>query len=571
MPYAIYKKKLYTIKMRKKINSDGILRLVYESYKNILKESENVAQTNSREPVDFHPSFYQGKYYFNVTIRDKSMFNGLANFGTAMAGMAMRSAEKNNRPFTDMDFNKIKSTYRVSSSNGAVNEDTEWLILKVGIDNPENLLNEDGTPNWNSKDIKKIWNMLSVLKRRMAIDDSEIKNAFQTMFHYVANKPNKENEEQVQLETQKLFFKICQTLGEDETKQLLRTIQITDEGYIADHQYSLHNKLRIIAQAMIYDQNGDNQVNTISYLATPRQWRKMGRRVVDFSHPYHTVTFNGGRGNQNNEIEFAKTRGMSPIMNENEKNGIGFNVGKGLNAAVNADMYGRRSFSYNDAVYDVQATETLNGVQDKFTEEPGMKNNLTGELNDTALQKMGKSTDSADKVDKEERTNKLNDMFGTTNYKNVDLTYQATCMASNVSATLDANADVKAKIKETGKMIDKMLISKLSGFKDGEGRIARPENYLPLIPIGRIIIQAIIGLPMDDAPAIQWAQEHQQVANALSSHVHSISNKILSNKRLIMNTQKDNITEMIDIFAPMLVFEETFNNALKLLMENAEI
>lgn len=562
--------------MKKKINREDFLRLVYESCKSILKEGkeekpQEQAHPSSAEPIDFHPSFYKGKYYFNVTIKDKSLFGALSNFSTGMAGRAMRSAKKMNIPFTENDFNRIKNTYRVTSSNGEINDKTEYLILKVAIDHPENLLNEDGKANWDSQDIKKICNMLSALKRVANIDDNEIQNAFQTMFHYFSNKPTKENEEQVAIETQKLFFEICQTLGEEKTKQLLHTIQITDDGFVADHQYSLHNKLRIIAQATIYDQNGGNQVNTISYLATPRQWRKMGRRVIDFSYPYHTVTFNGGRGNQEDEINLAKSRGIEPLrINENNSNGIGFNTGRGLNAAVNAQMYGRKSFSYNDAVYDVQATEVINGIQDKFSEEPGMKNNLTGELNDIAKQKMGILSDTDTKAEKDDRTKQLNDTFGTTDYKGVNLTYQATCMAAGVTPDIPNNGDVKAMIKKSGSLIDEMLIKKLQGFKDGDGHIARPENYLPLVPIGRIIIQAIIGLPMDDAPAIQWAQEHQQVANALSSHVHSISNKILHNKRELMNIKGGDITEMINIFSPMLVFEETFNNALKLLEENAK-
>lgn len=558
--------------MRRKINNNDIIRLVYESCRRVLNE-DDTQQYNGYDPIDFHPSFYKGRYYFNITFRDKSLFGALSNFRTDMAGMAMKAAQRRNMPFSEDDFNRIKNMFGITSDNKRLDDNTQWIILKVEINSPETLLDADGNPNPNSQDIKKILNLFKGLESKgIAISTDEKRNALNTMFYYVANKANKDNEPQVDMEIQKLFFKICQTLGEEETKQLLRTIQITEEGFIADHQYSLHNKLRIIAQAMIYDQNGDNQVNTISYLATPRQWRKMGRMVTDFSHPYHTVTFNGGRGSQEKEIDFAHQRGMKPItMNENNSNGIGFATGKGLNAAVNADMYGRKSFSYNDAVYDVQATEVIAGAKDRFTDEPGMKNNLTGELNDVAIQQLGGTPDIASKEEKDDRTKKLNDMFGTNDYENIDLTYQATCMASNETPHIQNDADIAAKIKETGNLIDKMLIKRLSSFKDGEGHIARPENYLPLVPIGRIIIQAIIGLPMDDAPAIQWAQEHQQIANALSSHVHAISNKILRNKMSIKHGQDAGINEMIGNYSKMFIFEEWFDNALKLLRENAEI
>lgn len=564
--------------MKKKINREEFLRLVYESCKSILKEGkeekpQEQEQSSSAGPILFQPSFYQGKYYFNIEIKDKSKFGALSNFSTTMANNAQHNAAERNIQFTKNDFDKVKKTYRIASDNKQLDDTTKCLILSVPITHPEKLMDKDGKPSSDSQDVRRIWNVLVFLKKNanINIDGNDVKNAFETMFYYFSNKPTKENEEQVEIEINKLFFKICQTLGDKKTKQLLSTIQVSDKGYIADHQYSLRNKLRIIAQATIYDQNGGNQVNTISYLATPRQWREMGRRVIDFSHPYYTVTFNGGKGSQEDEIKFAKSRGLQPIrMNENNRNGVGFNTGRGLNAAVNAQMYGRKSFSYNDAVYDVQATETINGFQDKFSEEPGMKNNLTGELNDIAKQKIGVSSDTSNQTEKDDRTKQLNDMFGTTNYEGVNLTYQATCMAAGVTPNISNNGDINAMIKESGSLIEKMLIKKLQGTKDCEGRIARTENYLPLIPVGRILIQASIGLPMDDAPEIEWAEEHQQVTNALSPHVFSISNKILNNKKELMNIKSGDITEMISLFSPMLVFEETFNNALKLIEEYAK-
>lgn len=526
--------------MGKVLKSDDILRMVYRAYKGMLKESSGNGDESYSEPVDFHPSFYKNKFYFNITFKDKSVFPQIANFGNMMAGMAMRSAEKRNIPFTEDDFARVRNMFRIASSNKRLDKNTEWIIIKVEISKPEELLDENGNPNFNSQDIKKIVNMFTGLKRvGIDISDEDKKNAFQTMFYYVANRPTKESEEMVDEETKKLFFRICQTIGDEETRKLLRTIQITDEGFIADHQISLKNKLRVISQAIIYDKDGGNQVNTISYLATPRQWREMGRRVVDFSHPYYLITFNGGRGSQDREVTFAKERGMSPLMvNENSSNGIGFNAGRGLNAFANRYMYNGKSFTYNDAEYDVSATQKIEGAKDRFTEEPGMKNNLTGELNDVAISKMYGQGYNSNNDEKAERTERLNKIFGTGDYSGIDLTYKAVCYVSGVEPSLDGTENKEKMIKETGYMIDKMLINKLSGFKDGEGRIAKPENYLPLVPVGRIIIQAIIGLPMDDAPAIAWAREHQQIANALSSHVNSISNKILDAKKRIGNEKK---------------------------------
>lgn len=559
--------------MRKKINSEKFLRLIYESYKKAINEKNDkekeVAQSQTLEPIDFYPSFYKGHYYFNITLRDKSRFDAFANFPTVMLTRKSIQMERQGKTLTKNEEAKILQMYGVSN---IYNNDGELIGLtcKIRIFHPETIVNEDGSLNWDSNDVKNIYNTFLVFKAYSHFDNDEMKNAINTLYYYFKNKFSKENQEAVDKQVNSLFYDICKTIGESKTKELLKTIQITDDSFIADHQFSLHNKLKIMAQAILYDQNGANQLNTISYLATPRQWRKMNRRVIDFQYPYYTVTFNGGRGSQDKEVDFAASKGLTPLkVNENASNGIGFNAGKGLNAAVNGEMYGHQSFSYNDAVYDVSATEIIPSMDDKFSTEPGMKNNLTGELNDIATQQIRDMKPGIGNNDRSERTNELNDIFGTNDYKGVALTYQATCEAAKVSPSLP-NDDVKGMIKETGKMIDQMLIKRLQGFKKGEGRIALPKNYLPLVSIGRIIIQATIGLPMDDAPAIEWMEEHQQMANAISTHVFAISNLILWNKKNLMKVQTANINEMIDIFQPLVIFEETFNKNLKLLEEYAK-
>lgn len=554
----------------KKINGNDIIRMVYESYKRIVKENEEQPQQlNSGRPVDFYPKFSNGQLFFNIKIDDKSLFDRLKDFPTKMAKYLSRNLVQNvSKQEKETVENKLKRKFSVATNNKCVNNDTEVMYLGVRINHPETMFTEDGKLNPTS-DMKSIYLVLKALQSMsVPIDQGEFTNALKTTYYYANNLINKEQKQQIEDETQKLFFKICQTLGEDKTRELLRTIQITESGYIADHQFAFGNKLRIIAQATIYDQKGGNQVNTISYLATPRQWRKMGRRVVDFTYPYHTVTFNGGRSGQDKEIEFAKQKGLAPILNENSRNGVGFNAGKGLNAAVNAEMYGSKSFSYNDAMYDIQVTEVIQGFEDKWTTEPGMKNNITGELNDVAMQKMNQL--NLDDEERNERTQGLNNAFGTTNYDDVGITYQATCSAFGEKNTLPNDADNNIKIRATGKILDTVIINELSGFKKGQGHIALPNNYRPLVAAGRIIIQAIIGIPMDDAPAMQWAEEHKQMMSSLSNIVNKISNIILNKKKEIVQSQGGGLNEVIEMYSPMLVFEETFNKYLNIIKENAE-
>lgn len=554
----------------KKLNDNDIIRMVYESYKRIVKENdEQPQQLNSGKPVDFYPKFSNGQLFFNIKIDDKSLFDSLKDFPTKMGKYLARNLVQNvsKQEKTEME-NKLKRKFSVATDNKCVNNDTKVMYLGVRINHPETMFNEDGKLQPTS-DMKSIYLVLNALqKMSVPIDKGDFINALKTTYYYANDFINKEQKQAIEDETQKLFFKICQTLGEDKTKELLRTIQITGSGYIADHQLAFGNKLRIIAQATMYDQNGGNQVNTISYLATQRQWRKMGRRIIDFTYPYHIVTFNGGRSGKDKEIDFARQKGLAPILNDNSRNKVGYNASRGINAAVNAEMNGKNSFSYNAALYDVQATEVIQGFEDKWTTEPGMKNNMTGELNDVAMQNLGQL--NLDDEERNERTKGLNNAFGTTNYDDVDITYRATCSAFGEKTTIPNDADNNSKIRATGKILDTIIINELKGFKEGQGHIALPNNYTPLVAVGRIIIQAIIGLPMDDAPAIQWAEEHRQIASALSQIVNKISNRILNKKREIVQSKGGGINEVIDMYSPMFVFEDTFNKYLNLIKENAE-
>lgn len=557
--------------MKKKINSKDIIRMVYESYKHILKEDEG-KQIPINQSIEMQPSLYEGKYYFNITVRDKSKFMTAANIDKSMAQRAAGNWQKKNEGVPQNEYDdfykktlqKIRSIYRVTSDNGKIDDNTQYMIIRISVAQPESMFNDNGDINYDNMGVRYIIRLMTLLK----VDGEKIKYALTLMYKYVMNKIDDAKEEQIELETRKLFNDICKTLGESKTMNLLGRIQVKSENYLVDHKYDFGNKLRIIAQATMYDaQNPNaNQVNTISYLQTPRQWNDLGRQVVNFDYPYHTVTYNGGRVKEEDGVNFVQSRGQIPILKESR---FGQQTRRAITVASNKFLNGKKSFSYNDAVYDVQATVVIPGATDKFNEEPAMKNNLTGELNDVAKSQIGiASDDNQDKTD--DRTEKLNNLFGTNDYTQVNLIYQATCMAANITPKVDKDGDVQEMIKETGRIIDDMLIQKLQGVKSEDGRIANPKNYLPLIARGRIIIQSQIGLPMDDAPALNTSQNHEQAMNALFNPTHSIINKICMCKRKLANIQKDSITEMIDLFSPLLVFEETFNKTLKLIEENAQ-
>lgn len=561
-----------------KITNNKIVEMTYRALKRLLKEEDE--GTQSSLPIEIQPSYYRGNYYFNVTVRDKSVFEQIANISGELSNKAEKVALKKLGKPTKQQITDIKKKtqayrqhfmrmYQVTSSDGKgmITDETQYMIIKTQISDPKTILTDEGELNPSSSDAKKIFQLMKFLQSLMGFDNTIVANSFRTMYYYAVNQPSAEANEQVDKESRKLFYKLCQTIGEEKTRKLIERIQIDNDTFIVDHQYDLRNKLRIIAQATLYDQQDPsaNQVNTISYLLTPRQWNDLGRQVIDFSYPYHTVTFNGGRVSEKDAVDNAMSHGKMGLMKESA---YGQQTKRALVTASNKEKNKRSSFSYNDAIYDVQATEVMRGYADKFNEEPGMRNNLTGELNDVATEKINSITSQNDGDD---RTEQLNGIFGTNSYEGVNLTYQATCMSAGVDPTITDGGDAKSMIRETTKLINDMLIKKMSGVKDEDGRIANPQNYLPLIPIGVIMIQAQIGLPMDDAPVIKWASEHEQAANALFNPVFAITHNILANKQKLHNIQKENLTEMIDIYSPLFIFEETFNNTLKLIKENEDV
>lgn len=560
--------------MNGKINRNDILRLAYESYKRKLKEeADNEAKTLTK-PIDYHVSVHNGKYYFNITLSDKNLYDNVGdlktslikklifkNDGDVLKGLFEKYGNKllasNEYKALYGKYSRYFNLYPIFDKNE--NKDTnnpDALIFNTPIYHPEELYDENGNVNTNSKDFIRIRGLLNGFGQSVGVKPSEtdIETAVKSAFYGVKNMAC--DKKAIEDSTKELFFEVCKSLGKEDTQKLLRTIQVGTEGYVFDSQLSFLNRLRVISQAMNY---GSGQVNTISYLLTERQWRKSGRQVVDYSHPYRIVVAHKGR--EGREHDWSKVYKQGYVGLDES-----FTADKHANKLANYDS-DRNGFGYH-VVYDVQATQPMQGHNDEVMNEPAMKNNITGELNDIAKSRITQKQGELEPNNN--RTEKLNDLFNTTDYDGVNTIYQAVCMTNGSKPNLPPNTDVKSTIRETGKIIDEMLIKKLTSFKKGGGHIAQDKNYRPLIPIGRIIIQAIIGLPMDSAPAVEWVEEHKTIAAALSSVVNAISNSIIENKKEILGLKKQNVNEMVKLYSPLFVFEETFNNILNLIEENVQ-
>ena len=551
--------------MKRKLSGEDVMRLMYESYtRHINEDQEGAAVQEYQRLVDFAPRIEGGYLMLYINVHEPELFGVLPQIITGEGGIISdieKTRAKKGLPPMTRDEKRAK--IREYTTGMTDNKDTEYVKIaicektKLGsiFDDNGQIIDSDAYKSV----VEKIYNILNKLKKyNFAVSNEQVQSMFKTIFFYGKKLPTKEDIAEINNNVDDLFFRLCNTLGEDETKKLLNTIQFSKDNVVSDHQLNFNNKLRIIAQAEKYDRNGGNQLNTISYFATQRQWMKMGRIVVDFDYPYHLDVFHGGRGDEKGEDEILQQRGKQMTG--------GFRGRKARNIETNAELYGRSTFAYH-IFFDVSATRPIDGVQDKFMTEPGMINNMTGELNDLAqqeIQKMGFSNDS----DIENRTSKLNQIFGTTDYEHVNLTYEATCMALGHKLNPNVKEDIQAEIAEVNNMIRNRFVDWLQ--KKWGGGIVKSDIYEPLVKIGMIIIQGLIGLPMDNAERLSISDDYRDIAKSIQPFVNEVARNILDCKRKIMSqkNQTDNINEIVNLYSNMFIFEELFNKTINLLTEN---
>lgn len=554
--------------MRKKLSGEDVLRLMYESYtRHINEEQENVAPQEYKNLVDFSPRIEGKRMVLYINIHDPKLFGILPQLITGEGGIISDiDNERAKEGLPPMTRDERRAKIGGFLTNMTPNKDTEYVKIPIcDIDKLGSIFDKDGNVVDSAAYKSVVNNIFRILRKlekyNFAVSDEQVKSMFNTIFFYAKRYPSEKDIAEINDNVDELFFKLCNKIGEDETKKLLNTIHFSKGNVVTDHQLNFNNKLRIIAQAEKYDENGANQLNTISYFATQRQWMKMGRVVTDFSYPYHLDVLHSSRGDEEGENEILQKRGLKMT------NGV--RARKGRNIATNAELYGVKGFAYH-IYFDVSATVPIDGVQDKFMTEPGMVNNMTGELNDIAqqeIQKMGFSDDS----DINDRTSKLNQIFGTTDYEGVDLTYEATCMAFDRKPDPNLKNNTKAEIAEVNGMIRNKLIQWAE--KKSGGGIAKAANYQPLISIGMIMIQGLIGLPMDNASKVKITDEYKDMAKSMREPINTIAMDILNSKKKIISqgNQTDNVNEMFNIYSNMFIFEELFNKTINLLIENVQI
>ena len=555
--------------MKRKLSGKDVMRLMYESYtRHINEDQEGATLQEYQRLVDFAPKIEGGRLMLYLNVHEPELFGVLPQIITGEGGIISdienTRAKKGLPPMTR---DEKRAKIREYSTGMSKNKDTEYIkiaicdIAKLGsiFDDNGQVVDSDAYKSV----ITKIYGILQKLKKyNFAVSNEQVQSMFKTIFFYGKKIQSKENEiSEINKNVDDLFFRLCNTLGKDETKKLLNTISVSKDNILTDHQLDFNNKLRIIAQAEKYDKNGANQLNTISYFATQRQWMKMGRIVVNFDYPYHLLAKHGGRGNEKGEEELLKKKGITRLN--------GFNARKAQNIHTNTELYANRENLFGYHIYfDVSATQPVNGVEDKFNTEPGMINNMTGELNDVAqqqIQKMGFSNDE----DAKDRTTKLNQLFGTTDYEHVDLTYEATCMALGHKPNPSLKGDVQAEINEVNKKLVQIVAARLQETSGGGG-IAKADNYKPLIPFGVIFIKGLIGLPMDNTEGLHLNDEYKEISKTLHPIIRDIAKDILDAKRKILSqgNRDVNINEMINLYSNMFIFEELFNKTINLLTEN---
>ena len=568
----------------------GILRqLVYEATQPTPSDLDGAnQQSNGYSPIDVHPNFERGKYYLYVNIRDKSLFDSASNFTSDIINSKNTGRKKNGKSLmTPEEESYWRGVFWIGTDNKRLDKDTNEVSIRVRIEDPLTLYTESGELNANSGDFKRIRSMMNWVKKRLGaipeeVVGEEMGRAVNSIYYSVKNVISNEGKKDLDDKADYMFFEMCNNLGKPETMELLRKISIGDESYLIDHRFSLLNKLRFIKQAQQYDEQdaNANQLNSLKYLATERQWAIMGRKVTNYDHPYHGVTYNGNSVSIPKAISYLNSRGVR-VLQSNGK--MSPQQRRAVITQVNNILNGKGKFTYNSPYYNVTDTEPISGAVDSYNDEVGASNNLSGEANAVATQQMGVKTDGND--ERQERINTLNQSFGTQNYGIVDSTYQAICDVAHQYGVLiagnfnNANMNSNDKLRESTDLISKMVKAKLNSFKGGGGRLAKEENFVPLINIGTVFVMAMIKLPMDFAPRIEgYGNIERYKTNALSSIVDDITTDIARQRSVIKkvdnidmkSSANDTINEMLSIYSQLFVFEDVFNKYFNIINDYAQ-
>lgn len=524
----------------------------------------NESETSGGNPVQYSFNFKNGSYYFVITVRDKSSFSAVGNLQRNMLEQceAFCNAKQLPNDETMKRMNSVKRSVVIRSDNKRLDENTEAIFVNIKID-PEKLINaKDKSINTDSSDYKRVIKILNTLSRppyNLPFNETEVSYVLNYFKKNILNVVGDIDEESLDRETTNLFFELCRRLNEEEVRKWLSNIKIEGDKYAIDYQGSLKNRLKMLAQALKY---GD----TPTYLATEKQWWDKGRRVVDFDMPYYGVTANAGRNSLKKELDAAAEQGLKPVYDENGR--ITQASRRAITNATNVGLMGSRrlTFSYNSPYYDIKATEPIPGFRDQFNELPSFSNNLDATFNSPALDLM--STLPSNNTQGNERTDALNKAFES-DYKDVDDKYLAICKVAKKTPSLINNNDTSSKILECSKMIKGLLREKLKGFGEDQGRMIRGVNREDIVNIGAIILMGAIKLPMDNAPGINLGDEHKDMITALSVPVFQLSGKINREIQMVKSQKKPlSIDESLKLCSPFIIYEEWFNNAVNLILEN---
>lgn len=531
-------------------------------YRLVLNE-DGEQQQSTHSPFQYTINQMGGSYYLVITIRDKSVIKDIAVYlNKIIIRKYENRCEKLNEPIKQEDIDNINKNIVVYTDNHKVNQTTEAVFINIKF-NPKTIISKDGTVNTNDNAFTLLTSVLRTLHKNFKLQISN--EEFDYMNKYfttnLINVFSGVNEESLEKDASNLFFDLCKRLGEDEVRQWLSSVKVEGDEYAIDHEFSLKNKLKILAQGLQYGK-------TPTYLATEKQWWDKGRRVVDLSEPYYGVTINLGRHGKGLELDTAADMGYKPVRDDNGN--ITATSRREITNLTNGVLRGSRrvTFSYNSPYFDVSATEPIGG-KDEITDLPAFSNNLEGSYNDPALNLglMNKKVDNGTN----DRTDALNKAFNAGDYEDVNIKYLAICKVARVQPSLPPDSDVQSQISECTQILHELLRKNLSGFGEDEGRMIRGVNRNEIIKIGTIILMGAIRLPMDKAPGIRLTDEDRGIINALSVPVFQISSRINSAIKKIKSQKKNlSLDETIKIFSPYIIYEEWFNNGVNIILENAK-
>ena len=212
--------------MRKKLSGEDVLRLMYESYtRHMNEEQENVVPQEYKRLVDFAPKIEGGKLMLYINVHEPELFGVLPQIVTGEGGIISDiENERARKGLPPMTRNERRAKIGEFLTGMSKNNDTEYIKVPIcDIGKLGSIFDEDGKVIDSAAYKSVVNNILRILRKlekyNFAVSDEQVQSMFKTIFFYGKRLPSEKDIAEINNNVDELFFRLCNKLGEDETKK----------------------------------------------------------------------------------------------------------------------------------------------------------------------------------------------------------------------------------------------------------------------------------------------------------------------------------------------------------------